>query len=88
MNFTSLLMLLIVRAIVAPVCHWILRYRFLEGVDSFLAKVAVGWVGGWLGSPVPGHSLWRIQNVYLVTATLGAIAPIHRVVRRERPKPQ
>ena len=80
MNFTSLLMLLIVRAIVAPVCHWILRYRFLEGVDSFLAKVAVGWVGGWLGSPVLGHWLWKIQSVYLVPAILGAITAIHLTV--------
>ena len=57
MNFTSFLTLLIVSVVVAAVYHWILRYRFLEGIDSFLAKVAVGWVGGWLGSPVLGHWL-------------------------------
>jgi len=50
MNFASFLTLLIVSVVVAAVYHWILRYRFLEGIDSFLAKVAVGWVGGWLGS--------------------------------------
>ena len=77
MNVTSFLTLLIVSVVVAAVYHWILRYRFVEGIDSFLAKVAVGWVGGWLGSPVLGHWLWKIQSVYLVPAILGAIASIH-----------
>lgn len=77
MNSTSFLTLLIVSVVVAAVYHWILRYRFLEGIDSFLAKVAVGWVGGWLGSPVLGHWLWKIQSVYLVPAILGALAAIH-----------
>ena len=62
--------------IVAAVYHWVLHYRFLEGMDSFLAKVAVSWVGGWLGSPVLGHRLWNIQSVYLVPAILGAIASV------------
>jgi hypothetical protein len=47
MNFTSFLTILTVSVVVAAVYHWILRYCFLEGIDSFLAKVAVGWVGGW-----------------------------------------
>jgi uncharacterized membrane protein YeaQ/YmgE (transglycosylase-associated protein family) len=76
-NFTSFLTLLVVNVIVAGVYHWILRYRFLEGVESFLAKVAVGWVGGPLGSSVLGHWLWKIQRVYLVPAILGAISAIH-----------
>jgi uncharacterized membrane protein YeaQ/YmgE (transglycosylase-associated protein family) len=63
MNFTSFLTLLVVSVVVAAVYHWILRYRFL-------AKVAVGWVGGWLGPPVLGHWLWKIQSVYLVPAIL------------------
>ena len=44
MNVTSFLTLLIVSVVAAAVYHWILRYRFLEGIESFLAKVAVGWV--------------------------------------------
>jgi len=80
MNFASFLALLIVSVVVAAVYHWILRYRFLEGIDSFQANIAVGWVGGWLGSPVLGHWLWKIQSVYLVPAILGAIAAIHRNV--------
>jgi len=33
MNFTSFLMLLVVSVVIAAVYHWILRYRFLEGID-------------------------------------------------------
>lgn len=77
MNFMSFLTLLVVSLVVAAVYHWILRYRFLEGIDSFLAKVAVGWIGGWLGSPVLGHWLWKIESVYIVPAILGAIAATH-----------
>jgi uncharacterized membrane protein YeaQ/YmgE (transglycosylase-associated protein family) len=77
MNFTSFLALLVVSVVVAAAYHWVLRYRFLEGIDSFLAKVAVGWIGGWLGSPVLGHWLWKIQSVYIMPAILGAIAAIH-----------
>ena len=36
----------------------------------------MGWVGGWLGSPVLGHWLWKIQSVYLVPAILGAVASV------------
>lgn len=71
MNFTSFLTLLVVSVVVAAKYHWILRYRFLEGIGSFLAKVAVGWVGGWLGSPVLGHWLWKIQSVYIVPDSTG-----------------
>jgi len=77
MNFTSFLTLLVISVVVASVYHWILRYRFLEGIDSFLAKVALGWIGGWLGSPVLGHWLWKVQSVYIVPAILGAIAATH-----------
>lgn len=77
MNFTPFLTLLIVSVVVAAAYQWILRYRFLEGIDSFVSKVAVGWIGGWLGSPVLGHWGWKIEGVYLVPAILGAIAAIH-----------
>ena len=41
MNFTSFLTLLIVSVVVAAIYHWILRYRFLDAIDSFLAKESV-----------------------------------------------
>ena len=52
------------------------RYRFLEGLDGFLAKWGVGWVAAWLGSPVLGHWFERVKiaGVYLIPALVGAFA--------------
>jgi uncharacterized membrane protein YeaQ/YmgE (transglycosylase-associated protein family) len=77
MGFTSFLSLTIIAAIVALVYHYGLRYRFLEGHDAFLGKFMVGWLGAWLGSPIIGHWLWKVENVYVVPAVLGAIVAIH-----------
>jgi len=77
MSFLSFLTLTIVGAVVAAVYHWALRYRLLEGIDSAFGKLIVGWIGAWLGSPVLGHWLWKIEGVYIVPAILGAIATIH-----------
>ena len=76
-NFVSFAILLIIGAVVAVAYHSIARYRFLEGNDALFGKLIVGWFGAWLGSPVIGHWLWNVENVYLVPAILGAIAAIH-----------
>ena len=54
MSFLSFLLLLVIAVVVAAVFHFGLRYRFLEGWDCFLGKIGLGWLGGWLGSPVLG----------------------------------
>jgi uncharacterized membrane protein YeaQ/YmgE (transglycosylase-associated protein family) len=77
MGFTSFLCLTIIAAIVAFVYHYGLRYRFLEGHDAFVGKLMVGWLGAWLGSPVIGHWLGKVEGVYIVPAILGAIVAIH-----------
>lgn len=76
MSFLSFLVLLVIGVIVAAVSHFVLRYRFLEGLDSFLAKVALGWLGAWLGSPVLGYWWYKIENVYIVPAILGSITAV------------
>jgi uncharacterized membrane protein YeaQ/YmgE (transglycosylase-associated protein family) len=76
MSLVSFLVLLAIGALVAAVFHFVLRYRFLEGIDSFLGKIALGWLGGWLGSPVLGHWLWKIDNVYIIPAILGAVVGV------------
>lgn len=76
MSLVSFLVLLAIGTIVAVVVHFVFRYRFMEGLDSLLGKIALGWVGGWLASPVLGHWLYRIENVYVVPAVLGAAAAI------------
>jgi uncharacterized membrane protein YeaQ/YmgE (transglycosylase-associated protein family) len=77
MSFGSFLVLLVIGTAMALVYQYLLRYRFLEGVDSLIGKVAMGWLGGWLGSPVLGHWLWDIQGIYIVPAILGAATAIH-----------
>jgi len=77
MSFLSFLILSLIGAVVACVYHFAFRYRFLEGTAALFGKLVVGWVGGWLGSPVIGHWFWKVENVYVVPAILGAIATIH-----------
>ncbi len=77
MSFLSFLTLTIIGGVVAVIYHWGLRYRFAEGIDAAFGTMLAGWLGGWLGSPVLGHWLWKVENVYIVPAILGAIAVIH-----------
>jgi uncharacterized membrane protein YeaQ/YmgE (transglycosylase-associated protein family) len=76
MGFGAFLVLLMAALIAAAVLHYLLRYRQLEGFDSFLGKLVAGWIGAWLGSPVLGH--WfepvKLSGIYLIPALLGAFA--------------
>jgi uncharacterized membrane protein YeaQ/YmgE (transglycosylase-associated protein family) len=73
MDFASFLTLLVISLITGLVMHYAIGYRVLHGVDGFLSKWVVGWVGAWLGSPVLGH--WfqgvSISHVYIIPAFLG-----------------
>jgi uncharacterized membrane protein YeaQ/YmgE (transglycosylase-associated protein family) len=80
MSFVSFGVLLIIGAVIAVVYHSVLKYRFLESNDALFGKLMVGWFGAWLGSPVLGHWFWRIENVYIVPAILGAIGAIHLTI--------
>ena len=77
MSFTSFLVLLVLGTVVALVYNYVLRYRFLDGIDSLFGKIIMGWLGGWLGSPVFGHWSWKLEDVYLVPAILGAATALH-----------
>ena len=76
MNFVSFLVLLVIAIVVAVVCHYVVRCRYLEGFASCCGKVAIAWLGGWLGSPVIGHWWFKIGAVYVVPAILGAIVAV------------
>ena len=82
MSFTSFMGLLCISVAVALVLHYLVRYRVVEGLDGFLGKVIVGWIGAWLGSPVLGH--WpanpTFADIYPVPAFLGSIASVFSVV--------
>ena len=80
MSLLSFLILTFIGAVVAASYHYVIRYRFLEGNDAVIGKLIIGWLGAWLGSPVLGHWLWKVENVYIVPSLLGAIATIHVTV--------
>ena len=80
MSLFSFLILTFIGAVVAATYHYVIRYRFLEGNDAVIGKLIIGWVGAWLGFPVLGHWLWKVENVYIVPALLGAIATIHLTI--------
>jgi len=66
----------VIAVVVVAVFYFGLRYRFLEGWDCFLGKIVLSWLGGWLGSPVLGHWLFNVENVYVVPAILGAASAV------------
>jgi len=80
MSLLSFLILTFIGAVVAATYHYVFRYRFLDGNDAVIGKLIIGWLGAWLGSPVLGHWLWKVENVYIVPALLGAIASIHLTI--------
>ena len=84
MSLLSFLVLTLIAVVVAAVMHYGVRYRFLDGMDAFFGKAALAWLGAWLGSPVFGHWLWNVENVYIVPAILGAGVPFMLIVLSEK----
>jgi len=76
MNFQSFLTLLILGIIAAIVMQSSLRYPASQRADSFFANWIAGWIGGWLGSAVLGHWWFKIQNIYVIPALLGAFVGV------------
>ncbi len=77
MSFASFVLLTVIGGVVACVYHFGFRYRLLGGAAAIFGKLVIGWIGAWLGSPVLGHWWWKVENIYVVPAILGAIAAIH-----------
>jgi len=53
-----------------------------QGVEGFLGKVTLGWLGGWLGSAVFGY--WpasvKLGSIYIVPALLCSVVGVFGVV--------
>jgi uncharacterized membrane protein YeaQ/YmgE (transglycosylase-associated protein family) len=62
--------------------HYLVKYRLAQGVEGFLGKVTLGWLGGWLGLPVFGY--WpasvKLGSIYIVPALLGSVVGVFGVV--------
>jgi uncharacterized membrane protein YeaQ/YmgE (transglycosylase-associated protein family) len=74
MDFISFLILLVISVVVSGILHYGLKYYVTPGFWSFCSKVAVGWAGAWIGSPVFGH--WpadlHYEDIWFIPAILGA----------------
>jgi uncharacterized membrane protein YeaQ/YmgE (transglycosylase-associated protein family) len=78
MDFISFLTLLVISGVVSYVLHFVLKFYVVPGLASYFGKVAFGWLGAWLGSPVLGHWFAGVQyeQVYIIPAILGSLAAI------------
>lgn len=77
-DFISFLILLIIAVVVAGLAHYAMEYYVVSGTGSFLSKVIIGWLGGWLGSPVFGYWFEALSYsaVYIIPAILGSAAAV------------
>jgi uncharacterized membrane protein YeaQ/YmgE (transglycosylase-associated protein family) len=76
MCFVDFLILLLISIIVSAILHYGFKYYVRPGLNSFISKVILGWIGAWLGSPVLGHWFAGVQygEVYIIPAILGSLA--------------
>lgn len=76
MGFLAFLTLLGISFISALVVHSGFRYRFLGGIDGFLGKWIIAWVGAWIASPVLGYWFGGVSvgNQYVIPAFIGAFS--------------
>ena len=76
MDFISFLILLVISLVVSAVLHFGLKYYITPGWASFFCKIAIGWVGAWLGSPVFGYWIEGLnyKQLYIIPAILGSLA--------------
>jgi hypothetical protein len=77
MDFISFLILFVISLVVSGILHYGLNYYVTPGFWSFCSKVAVGWLGAWIGSSVVGHWPARIPglhygDIWFIPAILGA----------------
>ena len=82
MDLISFLILLAISAVVSAALHFGLKYYVIPGLASYFSKIVIGWIGGWLGSPVFGH-WWEgfsYQQIYFIPAMLCSVALLVLVV--------
>jgi uncharacterized membrane protein YeaQ/YmgE (transglycosylase-associated protein family) len=74
MSFTSFFTLLVISIVVSAVLHFILKMYIRPGLDSFLSKVIIGYIGAWQGPAVFGDWSVEVGGIDLIPAILGSLA--------------
>ncbi|MBN1893953.1 hypothetical protein JW906_05640 [bacterium] len=74
MNFACFMTLLVISVVVSAVLHFVLKLYVRPGLDSFISKVIIGYIGAWQGSAVFGAWLVEVNGVYVIPAILGSLA--------------
>ena len=61
---------------VSAILHYGFKYYATPGTWSFFSKIVVGWLGGWLGSPILGHWFEGVNygELYILPAIIGTAA--------------
>ncbi len=78
MDFVSFLLLLAISVVVVGVKAVATGGDSLRSGADVLSDLAVGWIGGWLGSPVFGHWFEGVayRQTFIIPAVLGAGAAV------------
>jgi uncharacterized membrane protein YeaQ/YmgE (transglycosylase-associated protein family) len=74
MGFTPFLTLLVISVVITFLMYYVFKKKLAAGIWGFLYGVFVGWIGGWLGTPVFGKWLIKVGDIYIIPAILGYLA--------------
>lgn len=88
-DFLSFLLLAGISIVVVAVKALVTPRRETREGSELLSDLVMGWIGGWLGSPVFGHWFEGVayQQVFIIPAFLGAIAAVILKTAYYRPRP-
>ena len=78
MDIISFLVLLVISAVVSAVLHYGFKYYVSAGIWSFLSKIVVGWIGGWIGTMILGQWVTGVNygEIYFIPAALGSVSAL------------
>ena len=87
MSFLPFLVLVIISVSISLIVFFWTGFR-IEGTKcrGLCPLITIGWVGGWLGSPVFGYwcKYLSVGNVYVIPAILGTAAALSLYISEKK----
>ena len=74
MGYLEFAVLMVLSLVISAALHYWLKYYVTPGHWSFVSKVIIGYVGGWIGPTVFGDWGYVVGGVPVCTASLGVAA--------------